>query len=71
MLGVDAALVIVNPIQDGHDRSQVLDGMLRDISDAGGVYVSAHPDVISALGTKDVLVRTGGMSWGLGDDTVS
>jgi hypothetical protein len=71
LLGVDAALVFVNPIQDGHDRSQVLDGMLRDISDAGGVYVSAHPDVISALGTKDVLVRTGGMSWGLGDDTVS
>ena len=70
LLGVDAALVWVNPIQDGHDRSLVLDGVLREVSDAG-VYVSAHPDVVSALGTKDVLVRTRTMSWGLGDDTAS
>jgi hypothetical protein len=33
--GVDAALVWVNLIQDGHDRSLVLDGMLR-------VRISSH-----------------------------
>ncbi len=59
---VDAALVWVNPVVDGHDRS-VLDALLRDVS-AAGVFVSAHPDVILALGTKEVLYTTREIGWG-------
>lgn len=59
---VDGALVWVNPIQDGRDRS-VLDAMLREVA-AAGVFVSAHPDVILKLGTKEVLYRTRDMGWG-------
>ena len=29
-----------------------------------GVWVSAHPDVILRMGTKEVLVDTASMSWG-------
>jgi hypothetical protein len=60
--GVDAALVWVNPIEDGRDRTH-LDNMLRSVS-AKGVFVSAHPDVILQLGTKEVLYQTRGMGWG-------
>ena len=59
---VDGVLVWVNPIQDGRDRS-VLDAMLREVA-AAGVFVSAHPDVIMKLGTKEVLYRTRDMGWG-------
>ena len=59
---VDAVLVWVNPIQDGHDRS-VLDSMLREIADKG-VFVSAHPDIILKMGTKEVLYQTRHMGWG-------
>ena len=62
LLGLDGVLVWVNPIQDGLDRSK-LDPLLRDVADAG-VWVSAHPDVILRMGTKEVLVDTAGMSWG-------
>jgi hypothetical protein len=65
LLNVDAALVWVNPIEGGCDRA-VLDGMLREVSNAG-VYVSGHPDVIDVMGTKDVLVRTRTMPWGIED----
>jgi hypothetical protein len=51
----------VNPIQDGLDRS-LLDPLLREVTDAG-VWVSAHPDVILRMGTKEVLVDTASMSW--------
>src|SRR5215471_2813990 len=44
IMAVDAVLVWVNPIEDGHDRSMV-DAMLREVA-AAGVFVSAHPDVI-------------------------
>jgi hypothetical protein len=37
--------------------------MLRDLSDAG-VFVSAHPDTILRLGTKDVLVETRDLPFG-------
>ena len=57
-----AVLVWVNPIQDGRDRS-VLDAMLREVADAG-IFVSAHPDVILKLGTKEVLYRTRDIGWG-------
>lgn len=62
LLNVDAVLVWVNPIEGGRDRS-ILDAMLRDVA-ASGVFVSAHPDVILTLGTKEVLYRTRDMGWG-------
>lgn len=62
LLGLDGALVWVNPIEAGHSRAP-LDAVLREVSDAG-VFVSTHPDVIMKLGTKDVLVDTRAMGWG-------
>src|SRR5262245_42562837 len=62
LMEVDAVLVWVNPIQDGRDRS-VLDAMLREVSTAG-IFVSAHPDIILKLGTKEVLYRTRDIGWG-------
>ena len=62
LLGVDGVLVWVNPISDGRDRS-LLDAMLRELA-ASGVWVSAHPDVILKLGTKEILHRTQHFSWG-------
>src|SRR5262249_13133286 len=59
---LDAVLVWVDPIVAGRDRS-VLDALLREAT-AAGVYVSAHPDVILKMGTKEVLVRTREMEWG-------
>lgn len=60
--GVDGALVWVNPIEHGHDRTR-LDALLRQVAD-DGVFVSAHPDIIQKMGTKEVLFRTRDMSWG-------
>jgi hypothetical protein len=51
-----------NPIQDGRRRDR-LDAMLRRLSDAG-VVVSAHPDAILKLGTKDVLFDTRDLPFG-------
>ena len=62
LAGVDAVLVWFNPNEAGRDRS-VLNEMLRSIA-AKGVIVSAHPDVIDKMGTKDVLYRTRSMDWG-------
>ena len=62
LLGVDGVLVWVNPITGGRDRT-VLDALLREVAGAG-VWVSAHPDVVSALGTKEVLYRTRALGWG-------
>jgi hypothetical protein len=62
---LDGVLVWVNPIEGGRSRA-VLDAMLRDVASAG-VFVSAHPDVILRMGTKDVLVETQGMPWCSGD----
>jgi hypothetical protein len=55
-------LVWVNPIQDGLDRSK-LDPLLLEAAEAG-VWVSAHPNVILRMGTKQVLYDTREMSWG-------
>jgi hypothetical protein len=60
--GVDGALVWVNPIEQGRDRT-VLDALLRQVADAG-VFVSAHPEIILKMGTKEVLYQTRDMSWG-------
>ena len=62
LMKVDGVLVWVNPIESERDRS-VLDAMLREIA-AAGIFVSAHPDVILKLGTKEVLYRTRDIGWG-------
>jgi hypothetical protein len=55
-------LVWCNPIERGRRRDR-LDAMLRRIADAG-VVVSAHPDAILKLGTKDVLFETRDLLFG-------
>jgi hypothetical protein len=62
LLRLDGVLVWVNPIEQGLDRS-TLDPLLREVA-AAGVWVSAHPDVISKLATKQVLFDTRHLSWG-------
>lgn len=62
LLALDGVLVWVNPIQDGANRS-FLDALLREVS-ASGVWVSAHPDVIRQIGTKEILYRTRHLGWG-------
>jgi hypothetical protein len=62
LLTLDGVLVWVDPIVEGRNRT-VLDALLRAVA-AQGVFVSAHPDVILKMGTKDVLHRTRGMGWG-------
>ena len=60
---VDGVLVWVDPIgKNGETRTQ-LDHLLRTVSDQG-VWVSAHPEVINAVGTKEVLYRTRDVGWG-------
>ncbi|MDN3564359.1 Cj0069 family protein [Paeniroseomonas aquatica] len=61
LLRCDGVMVWVNPLADGQDRSR-LDPMLRQVA-CSGVWVSADPDVIRAMGTKEVLFRTRSMSW--------
>ncbi|MFM9972765.1 MAG: Cj0069 family protein, partial [Burkholderiales bacterium] len=62
LLSVDGVLVWVNPIEGERDRT-LLDRLLRDVA-ARGVFVSAHPDVILKLGTKQVLYDTRQLGWG-------
>ena len=61
LMKVDGVLVWVNP--EGGNNRAVLDAMLREVA-ASGVFVSAHPDVILKLGTKEVLYRTRQVGWG-------
>lgn len=62
LLQFDGVLVWVNPTADGQNRSK-LDAMLREVS-SEGVWVSAHPDVILKMGTKEVIFRTRDLGWG-------
>src|SRR5262249_48493233 len=62
LLNLGAVLVWVDPIANGLDRTR-LDALLREVS-ARGVWVSAHPDVILKMGTKEVLHRTRALGWG-------
>jgi hypothetical protein len=62
LLGLDSVLVWVNPIEKGLDRSG-LDPLLRAVA-TEGVFVSAHPDVILRMATKQVLVDTRHLGWG-------
>lgn len=60
--GVQAVLVWCNPIEGGRRRDR-LDALLRSVAEAG-VLVSAHPDAILRLGTKDVLFETRDLPFG-------
>jgi hypothetical protein len=62
LAALDGVLVWVNPIHEGRNRAN-LDALLREVA-ARGVWVSAHPDVILKMGTKEVLYRTRTMTWG-------
>lgn len=62
LLGFDAILVWVNPIEQGKDRRN-LDALLVKLA-GKGCLVSAHPDVILKMGTKAVLFNTKEISWG-------
>jgi hypothetical protein len=61
LMACDAALVWVNPIQDGRRRDR-LNAILREAAQAGAI-VSAHPDVIDRMGVKAVLARTRELGW--------
>lgn len=60
--GVQAVLVWCNPIEGGRRRDR-LDAVLREVA-SHGVLVSAHPDAVLRLGTKDVLVDTRDLPFG-------
>lgn len=66
IMGLSGVLVWVNPIHEGANRIQ-LDTLLREVS-AKGVWVSAHPNVIVQIGTKEVLFRTRSLGWGTDTD---
>ncbi len=66
LMAADGVLVWVNPLDDGLTRAK-LDPMLREVASKGpskGPWVSAHPDVILKMGTKEVLHRTRHLGWG-------
>lgn len=63
----DAVLVWINPTEPQLDRD-ALDGLLRELA-GSGVLVSAHPDAIGRIGTKEVLVATQSLTWSV--DTVA
>ncbi len=55
LLNYDAILVWVNPIEQGSDR-QILDALLIKLAEQGR-FVSAHPDTILKMGTKEILYK--------------
>ncbi len=62
LLQVQAVLVWCNPIEGGRRRDR-LDAVLSEAAQAG-VRVSAHPDTVLRLGTKDVLLATRELPFG-------
>lgn len=62
LLTCDSVLVWVDPLSNGRTRAD-LDMVLRDVA-GQGVFVSAHPDVILKIGTKEILYRTKDFGWG-------
>jgi len=66
LLGCAGVLVWVDPLSEGRDRAQ-LDPLLRDVAERG-VWVSAHPDVILKMGTKQVLYDTRHLGWAADTD---
>lgn len=67
--GASGVLVWVNPIADGQTR-ETLNALLREAAHQGA-FVSAHPDVIDAMGTKQVLFDTRTFSWSADTDLYS
>lgn len=63
LLKVDGVLVWVNPLEGDRTREK-LDPMLREVA-ATGRFVSAHPDTILKMGTKEILYRTRDLGWGV------
>lgn len=59
---VQGVLVWHNPIEGGRTRAR-LDAVLRDVA-ARGAFVSAHPDTILQMGTKDVLLSVSDLPFG-------
>jgi hypothetical protein len=57
----DAVIAWINPSEPQLDRA-ALDAFLRELA-AVGVLVSAHPDAILRIGTKDILVATQSLGW--------
>ncbi|MBI3678427.1 MAG: Cj0069 family protein [Proteobacteria bacterium] len=62
LLGCGGVLVWVDPLTNGRTRGD-LDALLRDVA-SQGVSVSAHPDVVLKMGTKEILYRTRHLGWG-------
>lgn len=62
LMGMDGVLVWVDPIHQGLTRV-MLDPLLRDVA-ARGPWVSAHPDTILKMGTKEILYQTRHLGWG-------
>lgn len=62
LLTFQLVLVWCNPIEGGRRRDR-LDARLREVAQAG-VIVSAHPDAVLRLGTKDVLHATRKLPFG-------
>jgi hypothetical protein len=58
----NGVLVWVDPLDGGRDRS-ALDSLLRAVA-SSGTWVSAHPDTILKMGTKEVLYDTRTLGWG-------
>jgi hypothetical protein len=64
LMGADGVLVWVDPVaKTTGERRRALDALLREVA-ASGILVSAHPDVVARIGTKEVLYRTREMGWG-------
>jgi hypothetical protein len=61
-MNADGVLVWVDPLHDGKNRT-VLDALLCDVS-ASGSWVSAHPNTILKMGTKEILHQTRHLGWG-------
>ena len=59
----NAILVWVNPIEQQNDRT-MLDAMLKNLSEQG-CLVSAHPDTILKIGTKEVLYKVKNEEFGM------
>lgn len=62
LCGLRGVLVWHNPVENGRTRA-ALDAMLRRVA-SRGVPVSAHPDTIVKLGTKDLLVDVRDLPFG-------
>lgn len=62
LMRVHGVLVWHNPIEGGRTRAR-LDALLREVADAG-VFVSAHPQTIERMGTKDVLLAVRELPFG-------